>query len=106
WSRNRGDYDLLVYVANWPDRRHQAWETLLRARAIENLCYVAGVNRIGIDGNDIGYIGGSAIIDYVGNYLVSFRDEASVSSATLDMAELGKFREKFAFHIDADHFSL
>ena len=65
WSRNRDSYDLLLYVANWPDRRHHAWETLLRARAIENLSYVAGVNRTGRDGNDIAYSGGSSIIDYL-----------------------------------------
>jgi omega-amidase len=106
WSRNRDDYDLLVYVANWPDRRHQAWETLTRARAIENLAYVAGVNRIGTDGNDIRYLGGSAVIDYLGNYLVSFDDRPGMSAATLDMAGLQAFREKFPFHIDADEFSL
>jgi predicted amidohydrolase len=106
WSRNRDDYDLLIYVANWPDRRHQAWETLIRARAIENLAFVAGVNRIGTDGNDVTYVGGSAIIDYLGNYLVSFAAEPGMSTATLDMAGLSKFREKFPFHLDADDFTL
>lgn len=106
WSRNRNDYDLLVYVANWPDRRHQAWEALLRARAIENLAYVAGVNRIGTDGNDIRYVGGSAVIDYLGNYLSSPREACGVFSATLDMAGLLEFRERFPFHLDADEFTL
>ena len=65
WSRRRrdDDFELLVFVANWPSPRHRAWETLLRARAIENQCYVAGVNRIGTDGNDVPYSGGSAVID-------------------------------------------
>jgi predicted amidohydrolase len=106
WSRNRGEYDLLVYVANWPDRRHQAWETLLRARAIENLAYVAGVNRIGTDGNGLHYAGGSAIIDYLGNYLAAPGDKPGVSTASLELSALTTFRRKFPFHVDADEFSL
>lgn len=106
WSRGRNDYDLLVYVANWPDRRHLAWETLIRARAIENLAYVAAVNRIGTDGNDIHYLGGSAVVDYLGNHLTPVSDEAGVSSATLDMEKLQAFRENFPFHLDADAFSM
>jgi len=106
WSRNRNDYDLLVYVANWPDRRHQAWETLLRARAIENLAFVAGVNRIGTDGNDIRYVGGSAVIDYLGNYLASPGEAPGIFSATLDMEGLLAFREKFPFYLDADTFTI
>lgn len=106
WSRNRDDYDLMVYVANWPDRRHVAWETLIRARAIENLAYVAGVNRIGTDGNGIRYAGGSAIIDYAGNYLVPPSAEPGMRSATLDMDAMNKFREQFPFHLDADEFSV
>jgi len=106
WSRNRNDYDLLVYVANWPDRRHQAWETLLRARAIENLAYVVGVNRVGTDGNDIRYVGGSAVIDYLGNYLASAGEESGIFRASLDMAGLLQFREKFPFYLDADQFTL
>jgi predicted amidohydrolase len=106
WSRNRGDYDLLIYVANWPDRRHQAWETLIRARAIENLAFVAGVNRIGADGNDIRYLGGSVIIDYLGNCLAAPGDKPDVSTASLDLSGLTTFRRKFPFHVDADEFSL
>ena len=99
WSRNRGLYDLLLYVANWPERRHHAWATLLRARAIENLCYVAGVNRTGIDGNDIPYSGGSSIIDFLG-------DHAGTVSVELDLEKLRAFRERFAFHKDADSFAI
>jgi omega-amidase len=106
WSRNRNDYDLLVYVANWPDRRHQAWETLLRARAIENLAYVAGVNRVGRDGNEIRYVGGSAVIDYLGNYRASAGEESGIFRASLDMEGLLEFREKFPFYRDADEFTL
>ncbi|MDH5501945.1 MAG: amidohydrolase [Gammaproteobacteria bacterium] len=108
WSRNRPDlnYDLLLYVANWPSRRHHAWRTLLRARAIENLCYLAGVNRVGTDGNELPYAGGSAIIDYLGHDLVDLGDGVGIASATLDKALLNKFRQKFPFHIDADSFSI
>ena len=106
WSRNRGTYDLIIYVANWPSRRHLAWETLLRARAIENLSYAIGVNRVGTDGNDLPYAGGSAIIDYLGQDLVALKDEAGAATARLDLDELKKFRERFAFHKDADDFTL
>ena len=106
WSRNRGLYDLLLYVANWPERRHHAWATLLRARAIENLCYVAGVNRTGIDGNDIPYSGGSSIIGFLGEDLANLGDHAGTVSVELDLEKLRAFRERFAFHKDADSFAI
>jgi len=106
WSRNRGGYDLLLYVANWPDRRHFAWQTLLRARAIENLAYVAGVNRVGRDGNDIAYAGGSCVLDYAGEDLANLGADAGVATVSLDAERLRTFRERFAFHKDADDFSL
>lgn len=106
WSRNRGDYDLLVYAANWPEPRHHAWATLIQARAIENLSYVAAVNRVGTDGNGIRYIGGSAIIDPFGHHLTPVTDEPGLWSATLDLDELKAVREKFPFHIDADRFEI
>lgn len=106
WSRNRNSYDLLLYVANWPARRHFAWETLLRARAIENLGYVAGVNRVGTDGNDIPYKGGSAIIDFLGESLTDLGDREGIASARLDAGKLAAFRERFAFHEDADEFTI
>lgn len=106
WSRNRGDYDLIVYAANWPAPRHVAWETLLRARAIENLAYVAGVNRVGTDGNGITYRGGSAVIDYMGHYLTPVTETAGAWSASLDLEKLKEFREKFPFHLDADPFAI
>jgi predicted amidohydrolase len=106
WSRNRPDldYDLLLYVANWPSRRHHAWRTLLRARAIENLSFLAGVNRTGIDGNDLPYAGGSAIIDYLGEDLLDLGDRAGLATATLDKSALQRFRKGFPFHVDADDF--
>ena len=106
WSRNRDDYDLLVFVANWPSRRHHAWATLLRARAIENLSYVIGVNRVGTDGNDLPYGGGSAVIDYLGHELADLGDEAGSATVTLDLEKLLKFRDRFAFHKDADAFRI
>ena len=106
WSRNRNGYDLLLYVANWPNRRHQAWETLLRARAIENLSYVAGVNRTGSDGNDIPYDGGSTIIDFLGADLANLGDQEGTASADLDHEKLSAFRDRFGFHKDADNFTI
>ncbi|MBT8080097.1 MAG: amidohydrolase [Gammaproteobacteria bacterium] len=106
WSRSKGDYDLLIYVANWPSRRHHAWTTLLMARAIENQCYVVGVNRTGTDGNDLPYSGGSAIIDYLGHEIVTLQDRIACASADIDLAGLARFRERFPFHVDADSFEL
>lgn len=104
WSRNRDRYDLLLYIANWPSPRHLAWETLIRARAIENLTYVAAVNRVGTDGNDHLYSGGSAVIDFLGNDLVNLGNQAGTATVSLELARLEKFRHKFAFDQDADEF--
>ncbi len=106
WSRNRDGYDLLLYVANWPNRRHHAWKTLLRARAIENLSYVVGVNRTGSDGNDIPYDGGSSIIDFLGEDLANLGDQEGTAFADLDREKLTAFRDRFAFHKDADDFTI
>ncbi len=108
WSRRtqQQDFELLLFVANWPTPRHQAWETLLRARAIENQCYVVGVNRVGIDGNDVPYAGGSAIVDFLGNELVNLGDAASQATVTLELDALRQFRERYPFDIDADVFSI
>ena len=106
WSRNRDGYDLLLYVANWPSRRHLAWRTLIRARAIENQAYVAAVNRCGTDGNDLPYAGGSAIIDFLGQDVVDLGDREGVATASLDLADLTVFRERFPFHADADRFEI
>ena len=104
WSRNRDRYDLLLYIANWPSPRHLAWETLIRARAIENLTYVAAVNRVGTDGNDHLYSVGSAVIDFLGNDLVNLGNQAGTATVSLELARLEKFRHKFAFDQDADEF--
>jgi len=106
WSRSRGDYDVLLYVANWPARRSLAWRTLLRARAIENVAYVVGVNRIGKDGNGVTYPGESAAIDFVGKVLAGDRGGDFVETAVLDRESLDAFRRDFPAHLDADDFSL
>lgn len=106
WSRNRGAYDVLIYVANWPDRRHFAWDTLLRARAIENLSFVVGVNRTGVDGNGLAYLGRSCIIDYLGAELTSLQDKNGIASATLNKMALLEYRQHFGFDKDADRFRI
>jgi omega-amidase len=106
WSRGRGDFDLLLYVANWPARRAHAWSALLRARAIENLCYVAGVNRIGRDGNGASYAGDSVALDFLGQPLSSEGGGDRVETAVLDLQSLRSYRESFPAHLDADAFEL
>ena len=106
WARNQGDYDVLLYVASWPTSRVEAWNTLLRVRAIENQCFVAGVNRVGEDPS-CEYCGGSAIIDAYGRTLAACeRDRECEVSALLDMDKLQAFREKFPVLDDADAFEL
>lgn len=106
WSRNRGDYDLLLYVANWPARRAHAWSSLLRARAIENQCYVVGVNRIGTDGNGTAYAGDSVVLDFLGQSLSSEGGGDRVETTVLDLGSLRAYRESFPAHLDADEFDL
>ena len=106
WSRSRGDCDLIIYVANWPSRRHNAWSTLLRARAIENQCYVVGVNRTGRDGAGATYLGGSVAIDFLGKPISGEGDGDRVEAAVLDLPSLQSFRASFPAHLDADEFEL
>lgn len=103
---NAYDYDVLIYVANWPSPRHFAWQTLLKARAIENLAYVVGVNRVGTDGNDLSYLGGSTILDFMGQTIVESGSSAQIQSASISYAELSAFRERCPFYMDADHFNI
>lgn len=108
WSRNvANQYDLLIYVANWPIPRRLAWDTLLRARALENQCYACGVNRIGIDGYQLKYNGGSKIYSALGEEVTSLPDETEgITTATLNLTMLQQFREKFPAWKDADEFQL
>jgi predicted amidohydrolase len=114
WLRNRRleaaaggmDYDLALFVANWPAPRRQPWRTLLRARAIENLAYVIGVNRVGVDGNDLPYAGDSAVIDPVGEPLVELGAQEQLVTVAIDPAPLLQHRERFPAWMDADDFML
>lgn len=112
WSRNRFqnntyDYDLLIYVANWPERRSLAWQSLLPARAIENLSYVIGVNRIGVDGNQVSYSGDSAVFNYLGEKISrTERYGDRVEVLELDKAALLQYRSNFPTGLDADDFTL
>ena len=114
WSRNRRlqgarggmEYDLVLLVANWPAPRRLAWRTLLRARAIENLAYCAGVNRVGTDGNDVAYAGDSAVIDALGSPLVDLGTQEQVVTVTLDPAPLLEHRERFPAWMDADAYRI
>jgi predicted amidohydrolase len=106
WSRS-SDVDLQIYVANWPAARVAAWDKLLLARAIENQCYVIGVNRIGDDGNGIPYCGHSVAIDPKGDELTAAANEAADwIYSTLEIKPLNDFREKFPVALDADHFEI
>ncbi len=100
------EYDVLVYVANWPERRSHAWKTLLCARAIENQCYVVGVNRVGSDGNNLYHSGNSLVIDPLGQVLYHMADEEDVNTITLQKDMLDDVRSKFPFWKDADSFRI
>jgi predicted amidohydrolase len=107
FSRNRNDYHLLLYVANWPEPRTAAWSALLRARAIENYCYTVGVNRIGSDGSAKEYIGGTEVFDFKGESILRCADgNQEVRSVTLRKLDLVSYREKFPVWLDSDDFSL
>ncbi len=107
WCRNRNnEYDMTVFIANWPERRANHWRALLAARAIENQCYVAGVNRVGRDGIGIEYIGDSSIIDPLGNELVHQRENEMISTVRLSQHTLVGYREKFPAWMDGDSFEI
>lgn len=105
WSRQRGDYDAIIYVAAWPTPRREVWQTLLRARAIENQAYVVGVNRTG-DEPTLNYSGDSAVIDYYGGCMVECGGEEQVANVEIDIDRLNAFRDKFNVSADADEFKL
>ena len=105
-AHGEAEYDLLVYVANWPERRSHAWKTLLQARAIENQCYVVGVNRVGNDGNNIYHSGDSMVVDPMGEIVYTKKDEEDIFTITLKKEELVAVREKLPFLRDGDRFLL
>ncbi len=98
------EYDVLIYVANWPERRSLAWKTLLQARAIENQCYVIGVNRVGDDGNKVYHAGDSMVVDPLGEILYHKKDEEDIFTIELNKQHLDEVRKKFPFWKDADQF--
>jgi len=104
--RNVESYDLLIYVANWPKPRINAWDILLKARAVENLCYVVGVNRIGEDGNQHVYVGHSQVIDELGNFIVEPSENEEIFTALLDKNKMLETRTKLNFLNDRDLFKL
>lgn len=109
WLRNTQDnpYDLLIVTANWPKARKAPWELLLKARAVENQCYVCGVNRVGEDANHIAHSGNSALIDYKGNTVAEIGDnEEATVTGTISKEALNQFRQKFPAWMDADQFEI
>ena len=106
WSCDAHDTDLLLYTANWPGARRLHWNRLLPARAIENLCYVAAVNRVGTDGKGLVYTGDSHIFDFQGESLLSAGEADGVFTMSLSAADLGAYRERFPAYLDADAFEL
>lgn len=110
WARQQAagqpEYDVLLYVANWPERRSHAWKTLLTARAIENQCYVVGVNRVGNDGNAIYHSGDSMVVDALGTVLYHRKDGEDIHTVTLEKQALQQVRDAYPFWKDADHFNI
>ena len=106
FSRNREEYDLLIYVASWPKVRTTAWDALLKARAIENVSYVVGVNRIGEDASGHNYVGHSQVVNCLGEYVVEPQESEAIFIVTLDKSKLSEIRQKFAFLNDKDTFEI
>ncbi|MBA3647301.1 MAG: amidohydrolase [Chitinophagales bacterium] len=104
WSRNSEFFDLILYVANWPERRIYAWKQLLISRAIENQCYVAGVNRVGYDGNEVYHSGNSMTVDPAGEVLIQQEHNETVFTSTLSHQHLIHLRQKYPFLKDQDQF--
>lgn len=105
-TEGKPEYDLLIYVANWPERRNHAWKTLLQARAIENQCFVVGVNRVGKDGNEIYHSGDSCIVNPMGELLFTRAHDEAVHTMTLHKEELDEVRSKLPFWKDGDNFMI
>jgi predicted amidohydrolase len=106
FSRNIEEYDVLLYVANWPKLRINAWDILLKARAVENMCYTIGVNRIGTDDNNHEYVGHSQVVDFLGNYLIESQESDGVFIVDLDKEKLLETRSRLAFLKDKDSFEM
>ena len=105
-ARNVEDYDVLLYVANWPKPRINAWDILIQARSVENLCYTIGVNRTGFDNNNNEYVGHSQVVDFLGNYILEPMESESVFNIVLNKEKLVETRNKLGFLNDRDIFEL
>lgn len=107
FARNQGDYDVLIYVANWPEPRRRIWSTLLAARAIENQVFVLACNRVGLDANQLSYSGDSVVLNFLGEPIAELAaGESGILVATLHLAQLQQFRQQFPVALDADSFTL
>jgi predicted amidohydrolase len=112
WSRNQVkdngilSYDLMIYVASWPSPRISAWDALLKARAIENLSYAIGVNRVGLDGNGISYSGHSGVYNFKGETLAFSQDKEEIMLVDLNREVLAEYRDRFPAWMDSDEFEL
>ncbi|MDQ7916299.1 nitrilase family protein [Mesonia sp. MT50] len=107
WARNVEDYDVLIFVANWPHKRVKAWDALLKARSIENMCYTIGVNRVGTDGNDLFYSGHSAIYDILGDQISApFQETELIQTISLSKKSILEARKNLGFLRDRDEFNL
>jgi predicted amidohydrolase len=106
WCRNTSNADLQIYVANWPTKRSEHWKVLLKARAIENQCFVVGVNRIGNDNNAVYHSGDSSIYNFAGENLFTVADHFAVHTETLSLQELSTYRARYPFLADKDHFTI
>lgn len=106
FARNTTDYDVLLYVANWPKPRVAAWDALLKARAIENMSYAVGVNRIGLDGNGLEYVGHSGVYNMLGEVIAFAKAEEKISTLTLSKEKIESTRKKLPFLEDRDDFTV
>jgi omega-amidase len=106
WSRGFNEFDLIIYVASWPASRQSSWDILLPARAVENQCYVAGVNRLGTDGNNVNHTGGSVVLDFLGRIVKCAGIDTGTFTTTLSLRTLSRYRDKFRAWQDGDRFTL
>ena len=106
FARNVEDYDVLIYVANWPKLRINAWDILLKARSVENMCYTIGVNRIGLDNNNFEYVGHSQAVDYLGNYILEPQENEGIFIVELNKEKMLETRRKLGFLNDRDTFEI
>jgi predicted amidohydrolase len=106
FARNTEDYDVLIYVANWPKSRIHAWDILLKARSVENMCYTIGVNRVGFDNNNFEHDGHSQAVDFIGNYILEPQESEGVFILELNKEKLVEARKKLGFLNDRDYFEL